>query len=95
MAADTAASPAMQSRGGALLQAKWGCLAGSGAAPSSGAEDGMPCRDGEDHNLSWNCGVEGATPKAPVLNLRARQARPCPCLVLMQQQRCARHLSCT
>ncbi|BDA40513.1 Isoamylase 1, chloroplastic [Coccomyxa sp. Obi] len=32
-------------------------------------------RDGENHNLSWNCGVEGDTRKPSVLRLRARQMR--------------------
>lgn len=32
-------------------------------------------RDGESHNLSWNCGVEGDTRKPSVLRLRARQMR--------------------
>jgi glycogen operon protein len=32
-------------------------------------------RDGENHNLSWNCGVEGATEDRQVLELRARQQR--------------------
>jgi glycogen operon protein len=32
-------------------------------------------RDGNDHNLSWNCGVEGATDKPEVLALRERQQR--------------------
>ncbi len=31
--------------------------------------------DGENHNLSWNCGVEGATNDRRVLELRARQRR--------------------
>ena len=31
--------------------------------------------DGESHNRSWNCGVEGPTDDAPVLALRARQQR--------------------
>jgi glycogen operon protein len=35
-------------------------------------EDG---RDGEDHNRSWNCGVEGETDDADVNALRRRQAR--------------------
>ncbi|HTV97532.1 MAG TPA: glycogen debranching protein GlgX [Steroidobacteraceae bacterium] len=35
-------------------------------------EDG---RDGHDNNLSWNCGVEGATDDASILALRARQMR--------------------
>lgn len=32
-------------------------------------------RDGESHNRSWNCGVEGETDDARVLELRARQQR--------------------
>src|SRR5688500_6559426 len=32
-------------------------------------------RDGESHNRSWNCGVEGPTDDAEVLALRARQKR--------------------
>jgi len=32
-------------------------------------------QDGENHNLSWNCGVEGATTDPRVLELRARQRR--------------------
>ena len=31
--------------------------------------------DGENHNLSWNCGAEGDTPERHVLELRARQRR--------------------
>src|SRR5204863_197537 len=31
--------------------------------------------DGENHNLSWNCGAEGATTNKRVLELRARQRR--------------------
>eukprot|EP00762_Andalucia_godoyi_P005569 ANDGO_00553.mRNA.1 Glycogen operon protein GlgX homolog len=32
-------------------------------------------RDGESHNLSWNCGIEGPTFDADILELRARQKR--------------------
>ncbi|HJR57968.1 MAG TPA: glycogen debranching protein GlgX [Vicinamibacterales bacterium] len=32
-------------------------------------------QDGENHNLSWNCGVEGAAADRHVLELRARQRR--------------------
>jgi glycogen operon protein len=32
-------------------------------------------RDGENNNLSWNCGVEGSTDNREVLELRARQRR--------------------
>jgi isoamylase len=31
--------------------------------------------DGESHNRSWNCGVEGPTDDAAILDLRARQQR--------------------
>jgi glycogen operon protein len=37
--------------------------------------NGEENRDGEDHNLSWNCGVEGPTDDPAVTALRARQAR--------------------
>lgn len=32
-------------------------------------------RDGHNHNLSWNCGVEGATDDPQILELRFRQLR--------------------
>jgi glycogen operon protein len=32
-------------------------------------------QDGEDHNRSWNCGVEGPTDVPAVLQLRAKQSR--------------------
>jgi isoamylase len=32
-------------------------------------------QDGENHNLSWNCGVEGPTTDRRILELRARQHR--------------------
>jgi glycogen operon protein len=38
----------------------------------SNAEDNM---DGESHNRSWNCGVEGPTDKPEVVELRERQKR--------------------
>lgn len=31
-------------------------------------------RDGEQHNLTWNCGEEGPTSSPAVASLRARQA---------------------
>jgi isoamylase len=37
--------------------------------------NGEDNRDGENHNLSWNCGVEGPTLDRRVLDLRARQQR--------------------
>jgi glycogen operon protein len=37
--------------------------------------NGEDNRDGTDHNLSWNCGVEGPTNDAHVQRLRARQKR--------------------
>ncbi|HLT28035.1 MAG TPA: glycogen debranching protein GlgX [Zeimonas sp.] len=37
--------------------------------------NGQDGTDGHDHNLSWNCGVEGPTDDPAVLALRARQQR--------------------
>jgi glycogen operon protein len=37
--------------------------------------NGEDNRDGESHNRSWNCGVEGPTDDAAILALRARQMR--------------------
>ncbi len=38
-------------------------------------DNGEDNRDGESHNRSWNCGVEGHTDDPAVLALRARQQR--------------------
>ncbi|MCG5500350.1 glycogen debranching protein GlgX [Ectothiorhodospira lacustris] len=37
--------------------------------------NGEDNRDGENHNLSWNCGAEGPTDDKEILDLRARQKR--------------------
>jgi glycogen operon protein len=37
--------------------------------------NGMENRDGNDHNLSWNCGVEGPSDEPAVRELRLRQMR--------------------
>ncbi|MFC8044950.1 glycogen debranching protein GlgX [Nocardia sp. NPDC057353] len=37
--------------------------------------NGEDNRDGESHNRSWNCGVEGPTDDPEILALRARQSR--------------------
>jgi glycogen operon protein len=42
-------------------------------------------RDGHDHNLSWNCGVEGPTDDPSVLGLRARQRRNLLATLLLSQ----------
>jgi isoamylase len=42
-------------------------------------------RDGSDHNLSWNCGVEGATDDPGVVALRARQSRNMLATLLLSQ----------
>lgn len=39
------------------------------------ADNGEQNQDGENHNDSWNCGVEGETTDKGVLSLRARQIR--------------------
>jgi isoamylase len=45
-------------------------------------EDGM---DGESHNRSWNCGVEGPTDDEEVLELRTRQQRNFLVTLLLSQ----------
>jgi glycogen operon protein len=47
--------------------------------------NGEENRDGEDHNLSWNCGAEGATDDPAVLELRARQRRNFLATLLLSQ----------
>ena len=42
-------------------------------------------RDGESHNRSWNCGVEGPTDDAGVVELRARQLRNMFTTLLLSQ----------
>jgi glycogen operon protein len=42
-------------------------------------------RDGEDHNISWNCGVEGPTHNHHVLDLRERQQRNFLATLLLSQ----------
>jgi glycogen operon protein len=42
-------------------------------------------RDGETHNLSWNCGVEGPTDDAAVNALRERQRRNLMATLLLSQ----------
>lgn len=40
-------------------------------------------RDGESHNLSWNCGAEGETERMDVNRLRQRQMRNMACALLL------------
>ena len=47
--------------------------------------NGEDNRDGHDHNLSWNCGVEGATDDATVLALRRQQKRNLLATLLLSQ----------
>ena len=42
-------------------------------------------RDGENHNRSWNCGVEGATDDPDILALRRRQKRNLLATLLLSQ----------
>ena len=42
-------------------------------------------RDGHDHNLSWNCGIEGDTDDPEVLQLRARLQRALLATLLLSQ----------
>jgi glycogen operon protein len=49
------------------------------------AANGEGNRDGENHNLSWNCGVEGPTDDPAVLALRAHQKRNFLASLLLSQ----------
>ena len=47
--------------------------------------NGEANRDGSDDNLSWNCGVEGATDDPGIARLRARQKRNLMATLLLSQ----------
>ncbi|HYW92290.1 MAG TPA: glycogen debranching protein GlgX [Gammaproteobacteria bacterium] len=47
--------------------------------------NGEDNRDGDDHNLSWNCGVEGPTDDPEILALRGRQKRNFLTTLLLSQ----------
>ena len=47
--------------------------------------NGEDNRDGESHNRSWNCGVEGPTPDPDVLALRTRQHKNLMSTLLLSQ----------
>jgi glycogen operon protein len=49
------------------------------------AANGENNRDGESHNRSWNCGVEGPTDDPMVLALRSRQQRNFMATLLLSQ----------
>lgn len=47
--------------------------------------NGEDNRDGESHNRSWNCGVEGSTDDETILSLRAQQRRNFLTTLLLSQ----------
>ena len=47
--------------------------------------NGEDNRDGESHNRSWNCGVEGPTDDPEILALRARQMRNIMATLMLSQ----------
>ena len=47
--------------------------------------NGEDSRDGSDHNLSWNCGVEGPTADPAVIRLREQQKRNLMATLLLSQ----------
>jgi glycogen operon protein len=49
------------------------------------AANGEDNRDGESHNLSWNCGAEGISNDPDILELRARQRRNLLATLLLSQ----------
>lgn len=48
-------------------------------------DNGEDNRDGNDHNYSWNCGVEGTTRKRQILGLRRKQLRNAFTLLMLSQ----------
>ena len=48
-------------------------------------DNGEDNRDGESHNRSWNCGVEGSTDDERIISLRARQRRNFLTTLLLSQ----------
>ncbi len=48
-------------------------------------ENGEDNRDGNDYNLSWNCGEEGPTRRLRVRRLRQKQMKNAMCLLLLSQ----------
>jgi len=49
------------------------------------AANGEENRDGDNHNLSWNCGVEGPTDDPAIRALRERQVRNLATLLLLSR----------
>ena len=49
------------------------------------AANGEDNRDGESHNRSWNCGVEGPTDDPDILEMRARQMRNIIATLILSQ----------
>jgi len=47
--------------------------------------NGEDNRDGHNHNLSWNCGIEGPTDDPQILALRRRQARNFIAILMLSQ----------
>jgi glycogen operon protein len=47
--------------------------------------NGEDNRDGESHNRSWNCGVEGPTDDPEILALRAKQMRNILATLMLSQ----------
>lgn len=47
--------------------------------------NGQNNEDGDNHNISWNCGVEGVTTDAAILSLRERQKRNFMATLLFSQ----------
>ncbi|MDT7566723.1 MAG: isoamylase [Pseudonocardiales bacterium] len=48
-------------------------------------DNGEDNRDGESHNRSWNCGVEGPTENGKIITLRERQKRNLLATLLLSQ----------
>jgi len=49
------------------------------------ADNGEENRDGSNHNISWNCGVEGPTEDPAILKLRESKKRCCLATLMISQ----------
>ncbi|HOV14561.1 MAG TPA: glycogen debranching protein GlgX [Spirochaetota bacterium] len=48
-------------------------------------QNGEDNKDGDNHNLSWNCGIEGETGDPEILNLRDRQMKNFLSILMLSQ----------
>jgi glycogen operon protein len=59
--------------------------ASTSSRPTTASRNGEGNRDGESHNNSWNCGVEGPTKDPKIIELRERQKRNLLATLILSQ----------